>query len=58
MYLQTKPKKLTPDVGILVNPPRTGANTAPVVRGPGVEEVVVLEVKIGVATRTRGAGGR
>ena len=32
-------------------------NAAPGVRGLGVEEVAVFEVRIGVATRTRGAGG-
>ena len=52
-----EPKKLAPDVDIPVRPPRTGVNTATGVRGLGVEEVVVLEVRIGVATRTRGAGG-
>ena len=57
MHPQTKPKKLAPDVEIPVRPPRTGVNTAPGVRGLGVEEVVVLEVRTGVATRTRGAGG-
>ena len=57
MHPQTEPKKLAPDVDIPVRPPRTGVNTATGVRGLGVEEVVVLEVRIGVATRTRGAGG-
>ena len=33
-------------------------NTASGVRGLGVEKVVVLEVRIGVATRTRGAGDK
>jgi len=47
----------TPDVDIPVRPPRTGVNTASGVQGLGVEEVVVLGVRIGVATRTRGAGG-
>jgi len=46
-----------PDVDVPVRSPRTGVNTAPGIRGLGVEEVVVLEVWIGVATRTRGAGG-
>ena len=32
-------------------------NTAPGVRGMGVEEAVVLEVRIGVPTHARGAGG-
>ena len=31
-------------------------NTASGIRGLGVEEVAVLEVRIGVATRTRGEG--
>ena len=47
----------TPDLDIPVRPPRTGVKTAFGVRGLGVEEFVVLEVRIGVATRTRGAGG-
>jgi len=34
-----------------------GLNTAAGARGLGVEEAAVLEVGIGVATRTRGAGG-
>jgi len=46
-----------PDVDVPVRSPRTGVKTAPGIRGLGVEEVVVLEVWIGVATRTRGAGG-
>jgi len=57
---QTEPKKLPPDVNIPVRPPRTGVNTAPDVRGLGVEEVVISSQsydRIGVATRTRGAGG-
>ena len=54
MHLQTEPKKLAPDVDIQVRP---GVDAAPGVRGMGVKEVVVLEVRSGVATRTRGAGG-
>ena len=51
-------QKLKPDVDISVRPPRRGVNTASGVRGLGVEEVIVLEERaIGVATRTRGAGG-
>ena len=57
MHPQAEPKKPTPDVDIPVCPPRTGVNTASAVWGLGVEEVVVLEVRIGVATRTNGAGG-
>ena len=57
MHPQTSPEKLTPDVDIPVCPPRTGVNTASGVRGQGVEEVAVLEVWIGVATHTCGAGG-
>ena len=53
----TKPNKLTPDVDIPNRSPRTGVSTVPGVRGLGVEEVAVLEVRIVVATRTRGAGG-
>ena len=45
MHPQTEPKKLTPDVGIPVRPPRTGVNTASGVRGPGVEEVAVLKIR-------------
>jgi len=52
-----EPKKLTPDVDIPVRPPRTGVSTVSGVRGLGVEEVLVLEVRIRVATRMRGAGG-
>jgi len=40
-----------------VCPPRAGVNTASGVRGLGVEEAAALESRIGVATRTRGAGG-
>ena len=54
---QTEAKKLTPDVDIPVRSPRTGVSNVPGVWGLGVEEVAVLEVRIGVATRTRGAGG-
>jgi len=57
MCPQTKPKKLAPDVGILVRSSRTGVSTVPGVRGLGVEEVAVLDIRIGIATRTRGAGG-
>ena len=57
MHQQTKPEKLTPDVNIRVRSPRTRVNTEPGVWGLGEEEVVVLEVAIGVATRTRGASG-
>jgi len=46
VHPQTEPKKLAPDVAIPVRPPRTGVNTATGVRGLGVEEVVVLEVRI------------
>ena len=51
MHPQTSPGKLTPDVDVLVRPPRTGVNTASGARGLGVEEVAVLEVRTGVATR-------
>jgi len=37
-------------------PPRAGVNTAPGVRMLGAAEVVVLEVRTGVATHARGAG--
>ena len=57
MNPHTSPWKLTPDVDVLVRPSQTGVSTAPGVRKLGVEEVVVLEVGIGVATRARGAGG-
>ena len=57
MNPQTEPKKLTPDVDIPARSPRTGVKTAPGVRGLGVEEVTVLEVRIKVANRTRGEGG-
>jgi len=40
--LQTKPKKLTPDVDIPVRSPRTGVRTVFGVWGLGVEEVVVF----------------
>jgi len=43
---RTKPKKLTPDVDIPVRSPRTGVNAASDVRGLGVEEVVVHEVRL------------
>ena len=64
-YLETEPtsapsnrtKKTKPDVDFLVRPPRTGVHAASGVRGLGMEEVVVLEVRTRVATRTRGAGG-
>ena len=56
MHPQTEPKKLAPDVDIPVRPPRTGVNTVPGVRRLSVEEALVLEVRIGVATRTRGEG--
>ena len=52
-----KKKKLRPNADIPFRPPRTGVNTASGVRGLGVEEVVVLEIRIGVATHTCGAGG-
>ena len=55
--LKTKPKKLAPNVNIPVRSPRTGVSTVPFARKLGVEEIAVLEVRIGVATRTRGAGG-
>ena len=57
MHPQTEPEKLTPDVDIPVRPPRSGVSTVSGVRGLGVEEVLVLKVRIGVATRTRGASG-
>ena len=57
VHPQTKPTKLMPDVNTPVRSPRTGLRTLPGVRGLRVEEVAVLEVRIGVATRTRGAGG-
>jgi len=57
MHPQTEPKKLTPDVDVPVHPPRrTGVNTASGVQGLGVKEVAVLEVRIGVATRTQKYG--
>jgi len=46
-----------PDVNVPVRSPRAGVNTAAIVRGLGVEEAEVLKVRIGVATRARGAGG-
>ena len=57
MHPQTSPEKLTPNADIPVRSPRTGVNTTSGVRGLGVEEVIVLEVRIGVATSTCGAGG-
>ena len=53
---RTSPDKRSPDVSVSVRPPRAGLNTAPVVRGLGVEWVVVLKVRIRVATRARCAG--
>ena len=47
------PAKLTPDVDVSVCPPQTGARCP----GTGRGRVVVLEVRIGVATRAPGAGG-
>ena len=57
MHPLTPPEKLTPDVDIPVRPPRTGVNTTSGVRGLGVEEVALLEVRIRVATHTCGTGG-
>jgi len=57
MHSHTPPESLTPDVDVPVRTPRTGVSTAPGVRGLGLEEVVVLEVRTGVAIRARGAGG-
>ena len=54
---RTSPGKLTHHVGVSVRPPRTGMSTSSGFRGLGAERVVVLEVRIGVATRARGAGG-
>jgi len=48
----------TPDVDDPVRPPRTGVKAASGVRRLGVEEVVVLEARMGVATRARGTGAR
>lgn len=54
----TKPQKLAPDIHIPIFPPRTGVDAASGVRGGGlgVEDVVVLEVWIGVAPRARSTG--
>jgi len=56
-HLVTEPASAPPnrthetmsDVDIPVRPPRTGVNTAAGVRGLGVEEVVFLEFRTGVA---------
>ena len=56
LHPQTEPKKLTLDVDIPVCPPRTGVKSASGVRGLGAEEDVALEIRIGVATRTRTRG--
>ena len=58
VHPRTSPEILTPDVDVPVRPPRTGVNAASGVRGMGVEEAVVLEVRIRVANRARGTGGR
>ena len=57
MRPQTPPEKLTPNADIPVRPPRTGVNTTSGVLGLTVKEVVILEVRIGIATHTCGAGG-
>jgi len=49
---------LYPDVDFPVRPPGVGVNTAPGVRGLGVEGVIVLEIRTGATSRTRGAGGK
>ena len=54
----TKPKKPAPDIHIPICLPRTGVDAASGVRGGGlgVEDVVVLEVWIGVTPRARSTG--
>jgi len=44
---------LSPDVDVPVFPPRTGVNTTSGVRGLGVDEVVVFEVRTGVLPPAR-----
>ena len=54
----TKPQELAPGIHIPIFPLRTGVDAASGVRGGvlGVEDVVVLEVWIGVAPRARSTG--
>ena len=52
----TKPKNLAPDIHIPICPPRTDVDAASGIRGMSVEDVVVLEVGIGVAARARNTG--
>ena len=58
MSPSTKPKNVAPDIHIPIFPPRTGVDAASGVRGGelSVEDVVVLEVWIGVAARARSTG--
>ena len=58
MHPRASLEEIAPDVDVPVCVPRTGVKTASGVRELGVGEFVVLEVRTGVATRARGAGGR
>jgi len=57
---RTSPEKLTPNVDVSVRPPRRGVNTASDIRRLGVDQVVVLDVRVKsqVATRARRAWRR